>query len=35
MTNPAVVGTWWELAACQAADPELFFPVSAAGPAVM
>jgi WhiB family redox-sensing transcriptional regulator len=34
MTNSAGVGTWWELAACQAADPELFFPVSAAGPAV-
>jgi WhiB family redox-sensing transcriptional regulator len=34
MTNPAVAGNWWELAACQAADPELFFPVSAAGPAV-
>ena len=24
---------WWELAACQTADPELFFPVSETGPA--
>jgi WhiB family redox-sensing transcriptional regulator len=24
---------WWELAACQRADPELFFPVSEIGPA--
>lgn len=24
---------WWKSAACQTADPELFFPVSAAGPA--
>jgi WhiB family redox-sensing transcriptional regulator len=24
---------WWELAACKKADPELFFPVSEAGPA--
>ena len=24
---------WWELAACQGTDPDLFFPVSAAGPA--
>ena len=24
---------WWELAACQDADPELFFPVSEIGPA--
>jgi WhiB family redox-sensing transcriptional regulator len=24
---------WWELAACQTADPELFFPISATGPA--
>jgi WhiB family redox-sensing transcriptional regulator len=22
-------GDWWDLAACQTADPELFFPVSA------
>jgi len=27
-TNP---GDWWVLAACQAADPELFFPISEAG----
>jgi WhiB family redox-sensing transcriptional regulator len=25
---------WWRAAACQEADPELFFPVAAAGPAV-
>jgi WhiB family transcriptional regulator, redox-sensing transcriptional regulator len=24
---------WWELAACNRADPELFFPVSETGPA--
>jgi len=24
---------WWTLAACQAADPDLFFPISGAGPA--
>jgi len=24
---------WWELAACQSADPELFFPVTEIGPA--
>jgi WhiB family transcriptional regulator, redox-sensing transcriptional regulator len=24
---------WWALAACQSADPDLFFPISAAGPA--
>ena len=23
---------WWELAACQSADPDLFFPVSDRGP---
>jgi WhiB family redox-sensing transcriptional regulator len=34
MTNPAAVGNWRDLAACQAADPELFFPVSAAGAAL-
>jgi WhiB family transcriptional regulator, redox-sensing transcriptional regulator len=30
MTNMAAVSSWWDLAACQSADPELFFPVSAA-----
>jgi WhiB family redox-sensing transcriptional regulator len=34
MTNPAAVGNWRDLAACQAADPELFFPVSATGTAL-
>jgi WhiB family transcriptional regulator, redox-sensing transcriptional regulator len=24
---------WWSLAACQSTDPDLFFPISAAGPA--
>ena len=24
---------WWQLAACRSADPDLFFPVSGAGPA--
>jgi len=24
---------WWSLAACQSADPDLFFPISAPGPA--
>jgi WhiB family redox-sensing transcriptional regulator len=24
---------WWELAACRSGDPDLFFPVSAIGPA--
>jgi WhiB family redox-sensing transcriptional regulator len=25
--------SWWDLAACRSADPELFFPVTASGPA--
>jgi WhiB family transcriptional regulator, redox-sensing transcriptional regulator len=25
---------WWSLAACQSADPELFFPISGSGPAL-
>ena len=25
---------WWSRAACRSADPELFFPVSAAGPSL-
>jgi WhiB family redox-sensing transcriptional regulator len=24
---------WWSLAACQSADPDLFFPISRSGPA--
>jgi WhiB family redox-sensing transcriptional regulator len=31
MATKAGIGGWWELAACQSADPELFFPVAAAG----
>jgi WhiB family transcriptional regulator, redox-sensing transcriptional regulator len=33
MTNGADYGSWWDLAACQRVDPELFFPVSQVGPA--
>jgi WhiB family transcriptional regulator, redox-sensing transcriptional regulator len=25
---------WWSLAACQSADPDLFFPISGTGPAL-
>jgi WhiB family redox-sensing transcriptional regulator len=31
MAMKAGIGGWWELAACQSADPELFFPVAAGG----
>jgi WhiB family transcriptional regulator, redox-sensing transcriptional regulator len=31
MAYLATYGDWWDLAACQTADPELFFPVSATG----
>ncbi len=31
MASKAGIGGWWDLAACQSADPELFFPVSGAG----
>jgi WhiB family transcriptional regulator, redox-sensing transcriptional regulator len=31
MATRSGLGGWWSLAACRAADPELFFPVSAAG----
>jgi WhiB family transcriptional regulator, redox-sensing transcriptional regulator len=30
----AAMGSWWERAACQRADPELFFPISGSGSAV-
>jgi WhiB family transcriptional regulator, redox-sensing transcriptional regulator len=33
MAYSATYGDWWDLAACQQADPELFFPVSAVGSA--
>jgi WhiB family transcriptional regulator, redox-sensing transcriptional regulator len=31
MATKAGIAEWWELAACQSADPELFFPVVAVG----
>lgn len=31
MGTKAGLGGWWELAACQSADPELFFPVVTVG----
>ncbi len=40
MTTTAMTTTadglaeWWSLAACQSADPDLFFPISASGPAL-
>jgi WhiB family transcriptional regulator, redox-sensing transcriptional regulator len=33
MAYAATFGDWWDLAACQTADPELFFPVTATGSA--
>lgn len=35
MTTTAAdhLAEWWSLAACQSADPELFFPISRSGPA--
>jgi WhiB family transcriptional regulator, redox-sensing transcriptional regulator len=30
----AAACSWWDLAACQSADPELFFPVTERGPAM-
>jgi WhiB family redox-sensing transcriptional regulator len=32
MTAVSPKAEWWSRAACRFADPELFFPVSAAGP---
>lgn len=29
--TPRIPGDWWVLAACQAAEPDLFFPTSAEG----
>jgi WhiB family redox-sensing transcriptional regulator len=34
MSGTAGTHSWQDLAACRAADPELFFPVSEAGPAL-
>jgi hypothetical protein len=28
-------GKWWQLAACRSADPDLFFPISLPGPALV
>jgi WhiB family redox-sensing transcriptional regulator len=33
MTADPHKADWWPHAACRTADPELFFPISAAGPA--
>jgi WhiB family transcriptional regulator, redox-sensing transcriptional regulator len=33
MTVTGIRAEWWSLAACLSADPDLFFPVSATGPA--
>jgi len=33
MSVKADYASWWDLAACQRVDPELFFPVSQVGPA--
>ncbi|HXW44538.1 MAG TPA: WhiB family transcriptional regulator [Streptosporangiaceae bacterium] len=33
MSSSADHASWWDLAACQRVDPELFFPVSHTGPA--
>jgi WhiB family redox-sensing transcriptional regulator len=35
MATNAGIGGWWGLAACQRADPELFFPVAVARIAVI
>jgi WhiB family redox-sensing transcriptional regulator len=37
MTTTAAdhLAEWWSRAACQSADPELFFPISQSGPASM
>jgi len=32
MTRSEQYFSWWDMAACQRVDPELFFPVSLAGP---
>jgi WhiB family transcriptional regulator, redox-sensing transcriptional regulator len=33
MSAMTAARSWWDLAACQSADPELFFPVTETGPA--
>lgn len=34
MTATAKPGDWWQLADCQSADPDLFFPISSVGMAL-
>ena len=31
MSRMTDLGSWWESAACQSSDPELFFPISESG----
>lgn len=31
-TTAETLADWWSLAACQSADPDLFFPISGSGP---
>jgi WhiB family redox-sensing transcriptional regulator len=33
-TTADTLAEWWSLAACQSADPDLFFPISGSGPAL-
>ena len=33
-TTAETLAEWWSLAACQSADPDLFFPISKTGPAI-
>jgi WhiB family transcriptional regulator, redox-sensing transcriptional regulator len=33
-TTADSLAEWWSLAACQSADPDLFFPISGSGPAL-
>lgn len=33
-TTADTLAEWWSLAACQSADPDVFFPISETGPAL-